>query len=277
MSSTLSTVIDELSCSRRARDRRDTISSTSSTNSHAASRRSRTGKTIAGSSPRGAGSERGRSTNPRRDDIVHRRALRRTIAALQVLPRGRADDASHDSSSITCSTVCLVDPVGRRDTDVEYGRSFSCSRSTTCPMRVRRDVLDLVSRRSLTRREHDSSSITVESIFSSRFRAARSLGKWRYPATFRSRGSMSKSAVASQRWRWLEFCQWSTFAQRSSTSALTDSRPFVVLSDRPSTPNRPRRWSVTVSSRPSARLPAGDWFRSANSPWSVVNAPRASS
>ena len=36
--------------------------------------------------------------------------------------------------------------------------------------------------------------------------------------------------MASQRWRWLEFCQWSTFAQRSSMSALTDSRPFVVLS-----------------------------------------------
>ncbi len=33
--------------------------------------------------------------------------------------------------------------------------------------------------------------------------------------------------MASQRWRWLEFCQWSTFAQRSSTSALT-SRPFVA-------------------------------------------------
>ena len=35
--------------------------------------------------------------------------------------------------------------------------------------------------------------------------------------------------MASQRWRWLEFCQWSTFAQRSSTSALMDSRQFVVL------------------------------------------------
>ena len=31
---------------------------------------------------------------------------------------------------------------------------------------------------------------------------------------------MSRSAVASQRCRWLELCQWSTFAQRSSTSAL---------------------------------------------------------
>ena len=35
---------------------------------------------------------------------------------------------------------------------------------------------------------------------------------------------MSTSAVASHRWRWLEFFHWSTLAQRSSTSALTDSR-----------------------------------------------------
>ena len=68
--------------------------------------------------------------------------------------------------------------------------------------------------------------------------------------------------MASQRWRWLEFCQWSTFAQRSSTSALTDSRQFVVFSDRPSTPYSPRRCSVRVSSSPSFRLPAADWFRS---------------
>ena len=32
---------------------------------------------------------------------------------------------------------------------------------------------------------------------------------------------MPASAVASQRWRWLEFFQRSTFAQRSSTSACT--------------------------------------------------------
>ena len=58
---------------------------------------------------------------------------------------------------------------------------------------------------------------------------------------------MSKSAVASQRWRWLEFCQWSTFAQRSSTSALIDSRQFVVFSDRPSTSYTPsRRWNRTL-------------------------------
>ena len=39
-----------------------------------------------------------------------------------------------------------------------------------------------------------------------------------------------------------------------------DSRPFVVFSDRPSTPYTPRRCNVRVSSRPSARLPAADWF-----------------
>ena len=31
---------------------------------------------------------------------------------------------------------------------------------------------------------------------------------------------MSSRAVASQRCRWLDFCQWSTFAQRSSTSLI---------------------------------------------------------
>ena len=41
-------------------------------------------------------------------------------------------------------------------------------------------------------------------------------------------------------------------------SALMDSRPFVVFSDRPSTPYTPRRCNVRVSSRPSARLPAAD-------------------
>ena len=42
---------------------------------------------------------------------------------------------------------------------------------------------------------------------------------------------MSVSAVASQRWRWFEVFQWSTFAQRSSISALTDSMQFVVFSE----------------------------------------------
>ena len=64
----------------------------------------------------------------------------------------------------------------------------------------------------------------------------------------------------------------STFAQRSSTSALTDSRQFVVFSDRPSTPYSPSRCSVRVSSRPSVKLPAADWFRSSSSPWSVSRA-----
>ena len=41
----------------------------------------------------------------------------------------------------------------------------------------------------------------VVSIFSSRFNASRSLGRCRYPITLRRRGSMSRSAVASQRWR----------------------------------------------------------------------------
>ena len=31
---------------------------------------------------------------------------------------------------------------------------------------------------------------------------------------------MSSRAVASQRCHWLDFCQWSTFAQRSSTSLI---------------------------------------------------------
>ena len=53
----------------------------------------------------------------------------------------------------------------------------------------------------------------------------------------------------------------------SSTSALTDSRQFVVLNDRPSTPYTPSRGNVRVSSRPAARLPAADWFRSSNSPF----------
>ena len=39
-----------------------------------------------------------------------------------------------------------------------------------------------------------------------------------------------------------------------------DSRQFVVFSDRPSTPYSPRRCSVRVSSSPSFRLPAADWF-----------------
>ena len=51
---------------------------------------------------------------------------------------------------------------------------------------------------------------------------------------------MSTSAVASHRWRWLEFVHWSTLAQRSSTSALTDSRQLVVLNERPSTAETPR-------------------------------------
>ena len=71
---------------------------------------------------------------------------------------------------------------------------------------------------------------------------------------------MSTSAVASHRWRWLEFVHWSTLAQRSSTSALTDSRQLVVLNERPSTAETPSRCKVRVSSRPSARLPAADWF-----------------
>ena len=87
---------------------------------------------------------------------------------------------------------------------------------------------------------------------------------------------MSMSAVASHRWRWLEFFHWSTWAQRSSTSALTDSRQLVVLNERPSTAKTPRRCKVRVSSRPSARLPAADWFRSSNSPWSCSRAARAS-
>ena len=41
----------------------------------------------------------------------------------------------------------------------------------------------------------------VVSIFSSRFNASRSLGRCRSPITLRRRGSMSRSAVASQRWR----------------------------------------------------------------------------
>ena len=86
---------------------------------------------------------------------------------------------------------------------------------------------------------------------------------------------MSSRAVASQRCRWLDFCQWSTFAQRSSTSALTDSRQFVISSDRPSTPYSPRRCSVKVSSSPSARLLAADWVRSSSSRWSALSAPRS--
>ena len=69
---------------------------------------------------------------------------------------------------------------------------------------------------------------------------------------------MSMSAVASHRWRWLKFFHWSTLAQRSSTSALTDSRQLVVLNERPSTAKTPRRCKVRVSSRPSARLLAAD-------------------
>ena len=42
---------------------------------------------------------------------------------------------------------------------------------------------------------------------------ARSIG-------LRRRGSMSMSAVANQRCRWLEFFRWSTLAQRSSTKDL---------------------------------------------------------
>ena len=42
---------------------------------------------------------------------------------------------------------------------------------------------------------------------------------------------MSTSAVANQRCRWLEFFQWSTLAQRSSTRALTDSKQLVVLNE----------------------------------------------
>ena len=52
-----------------------------------------------------------------------------------------------------------------------------------------------------------------------------------------------------------------------------DSRPFVVFSDRPST-YTPRRCNVRVSSRPSARLPAADWFRSSSSCWSDRRGPR---
>ncbi len=39
----------------------------------------------------------------------------------------------------------------------------------------------------------------------------------------------------------------------------------------------PSRCNVSVSSRPSSRLPAADWFRSSNSPWSCSSAVRASS
>ena len=116
MSSTLSTVIDELSCSRRARDRRDMISSTSSTNSHAASRRSRTGKRSPGLHPGGGQREREidePSTRRYRSSSYPPPHDRRSSGR----PQGRADDASHDSSSIACSTVCRVDSVGRRDGD----------------------------------------------------------------------------------------------------------------------------------------------------------------
>ena len=68
---------------------------------------------------------------------------------------------------------------------------------------------------------------------------------------------MSTSAVANQRWRWLQFDHWLTLAQRSSTSALTDSKQSVVLNERPSTAARPRRCKVRVSSRLSDRLPPG--------------------
>ena len=57
---------------------------------------------------------------------------------------------------------------------------------------------------------------------------------------------MSTSAVASHRWRWLEFVHWSTLAQRSSTSALTDSRQLVVLNERPSTAETPSRCKVKL-------------------------------
>ena len=85
------------------------------------------------------------------------------------------------------------------------------------------------------------------------------------------------SAVASQRWRWnLSSASDRPSSQRSSMSAFMDSRPFVVFSDRPSTPYTPRRCNVSVSSRPSARLPAADWFRSSSSCWSDWRAARAS-
>ena len=44
------------------------------------------------------------------------------------------------------------------------------------------------------------------------------------------------------------------------------SKQFVVLNERPRTPYTPSRCNVRVSSKPSSRLAAADWFRSSSSP-----------
>ena len=80
-----------------------------------------------------------------------------------------------------------------------------------------------------------------------------------------SRGSRSRSAVASQRCFCSLVFQTSTVSVRLATRAWIDSSTLVVFKLMPRVRQHPRRCSVSVSSRPSSRLAAADVFRSASS------------
>jgi hypothetical protein len=72
--------------------------------------------------------------------------------------------------------------------------------------------------------------------------------------TRRKRGSMSSSAVASQRCFRSLFFQQSIFSVRCSTNPLIDSWHLVVLKITPSSANSPSRRRVCASSYSTSRL-----------------------
>ena len=69
---------------------------------------------------------------------------------------------------------------------------------------------------------------------------------------------MSSRAVASHRCFWDEFFQWHTRPVRASSWLKIDSSQFDVFRLMPNSGKTPRRCSMSVSSKPSSRLPTAD-------------------
>ena len=69
---------------------------------------------------------------------------------------------------------------------------------------------------------------------------------------------MSRIAVANQRCFCSEFRQRSTLPVRFPISEFRFSMQLVVLKERPNSVNTPKRWRVSVSSKPSSRLATAD-------------------
>ena len=71
---------------------------------------------------------------------------------------------------------------------------------------------------------------------------------------------------------WLDLLQSPLLASAALDRLAHHAHQIVVTGD-----SFRARGSPDGSARPSARLPAADWFRSSNSPWSFSSAPNASS